>query len=278
MSTILRALQKVETESTEDVQQFGPIHPVKASNTFNRRFASLWYRRLGRRFLWIGLSVAIVCLMAILAINIFGGDNDKTSLSQLSPNQESETPPPSSHVISPTKPNKDDQSMQTLGPTRPKSFAPKRNYDPNYKPQRFADKVTPKTFTKKETVNAPRAQVEPPLETEKILPEEVVDESLSIESEDTLFKESAKQEDPIEIFEDDPEELRYAQVDILENGNLELQAISWSKTPSERIAVINNEIMHQGQSLKGYKIIYIGPDDIVVEKGGKQGKIIFMIR
>jgi hypothetical protein len=93
-----------------------------------------------------------------------------------------------------------------------------------------------------------------------------------------LGDETYESEEPIEVFESDPEELRYSQVGLLENGKLELQAISWSKTPSQRIAVIENEIIHQGQIVGGYKIIYIGPEQVVVEKGGEQWKVIFMVR
>ena len=101
---------------------------------------------------------------------------------------------------------------------------------------------------------------------------------LPIETDALLSKRSIEPEAPIEIFEDDPEELRYAQVDLLENDELELQAISYSKTPGQRMAVINNEIVRQGQSLKGYKVIYIGPEKVVVEKAETQWQLIFMIR
>lgn len=269
MSTILRALQKVETDSTENVQQLGPVHPFKASDIISKRLTSLWYQQLGKRLLWIGSSIAVILLVVILTINIFDGDDNQNSPSQISPSKESETQAPMSHIIPPYDSNINDRAMQTPGPTRPKALAPKPSYDPGYKPNRYADKFVPKT--------SPNDTGNPPLETEIISPQNE-GKDLPIETDALLSKRSIEPEAPIEIFEDDPEELRYAQVDLLENDELELQAISYSKTPGQRMAVINNEIVRQGQRLKGYKVIYIGPEKVVVEKAETQWQLIFMIR
>ena len=276
MSTILRALQKVETDSTENVQQLGPVHPFKASDIISKRLTSLWYQQLGKRLLWIGSSVAIIVLTVILTINIFDGDDNQKSPSQISPSQESKTQKPTSYIIPPYNSNINDRAMQTPGPTRPKTLAPKPSYDPDYKPNRYTGKFVPKSSAK-DTGNPSETRVPPPLETEIISPQNK-GKDLAIETDALLSKRSTEPEVPVEILDDDPEELRYAQVDLLENGELELQAISYSKTPNQRMAVINNEIVRQGQSLNSYKVIYIGPEKVVVEKGDAQWQLIFMIR
>jgi hypothetical protein len=226
--------------------------------------------------LWIGSSIFVILLVVILTINIFDGDDNQKSPSQISPSKKSETQAPTSHIIPPYDSNINDRVMQTPGPTRPKALAPKPSYDPGYKPNRYAGKFVPKT-SPKNTGNPPETQASPPLETEIISPQNE-GKDLPIETDALLSKRSIEPETPIEIFEDDPEELRYAQVDLLENDELELQAISYSKTPGQRMAVINNEIVRQGQSLKGYKVIYIGPEKVVVEKAETQWQLIFMIR
>ena len=275
MSTILRALQKVETDRTKNVQQLGPVHPAKTSDTISKRLASLWYKQMGKRLFWIGSSVAILLLTMILLIKIFGEDSHKQSFSQNAPSKQSEIQAPWPHRI--PSPKSMDQKVQTPGPTRPKTLAPKPTYDHSYKPDRFANKFAAPKIAPKSTVKTPRTNAPPPLETEVISPSNDTD-GLPLESDDSLTKEAAKPEAPVEILADDPEELRYARVDLLKNGTLELQAISYSKSPAERIAVINNEIIHQDQNLAGYKVVYIGPEEVVVEQGQSQWKLIFMVR
>ena len=275
MSTILRALQKVETDRTKNVQQPGPVHPVKTSDTISKRLTSLWYQQLGKRLLWIGSSVAIVLLTLMVMLNFFGKDSHKKSSSQISPSKNSESKTSLPHRIPSLKSR--DQRIQTPGPTRPKTLAPKPSYDPSYRPDRFANKFAAPKASTENTVNPPKTKTSPPLETETISPRPDTND-LSPKPDDSLTKEATQPEASVEILEDDPEELRYAQVDLLDNDALELQAISYSNSPDQRIAVINNEIIHQGQSLAGYKVVYIGPDEVVVEQGQSQWKLIFMVR
>ena len=61
----------------------------------------------------------------------------------------------------------------------------------------------------------------------------------------------------------------------LEDSKLKLQAISWSENPDNRIAVINGSIMREGESIEGYRIIQIGPDDVVVRAGQSERKLVF---
>jgi hypothetical protein len=276
MSTILRALKKVETDSTENVQQIGPVHPFKASDVISKRLTSLWYQHLGRRLLWIGSGVAIISLVVLLTTNIFDGGGKQKSPSKISLPQESEPQKPMSHRITPYDSNVNDRSMQAPGPTRPKAFAPKPSHDPDYKPNRYTGKFVPEASTK-DTDIPPETQVSPPLETEIISPQNK-GKSFPSKTDALPSEDSTETETPVEVFEEDPEELRYAQVDFLENGELELQAISYAKAPDQRMAVINNEIVRQGHSLNGYKVIYIGPEKVVVKRGGAQWQLVFMIR
>ena len=103
MSTILKALQKVETNHTQNVQQLGPVHPANTSDTISKRLTSLWYKQMGKRLLWIGSSVAVVLLTMILMMNIFGLDNHKKSFSQMSPSKPADIQKPLSHRIPSSK-------------------------------------------------------------------------------------------------------------------------------------------------------------------------------
>lgn len=66
-----------------------------------------------------------------------------------------------------------------------------------------------------------------------------------------------------------------AETVILEDIGLHVQAISWNETPSRRLAVINSRLCREGEKINGYRILTINPDDVVVSKGEKTGKLIF---
>ena len=64
----------------------------------------------------------------------------------------------------------------------------------------------------------------------------------------------------------------------LDNAELKLQAIAWSNVAAERIAVINDRIVHEGESVKGYSINQIRQDDVVVNDGTQSWQLEFGLR
>ena len=54
----------------------------------------------------------------------------------------------------------------------------------------------------------------------------------------------------------------------LTDSSLKIQAISWSETPANRMAVVNSQIVRQGESIDGYRIEQINSDDLILSKGG----------
>ena len=59
----------------------------------------------------------------------------------------------------------------------------------------------------------------------------------------------------------------------LARGLLTLQAISWSDVPSARLTIIDGRILREGETVDGYTVIQIRPEDIIVGKSGKQWKL-----
>lgn len=284
MSTILRALQKVERKQIDEVGQFSPTQPVNTTRTINQRLTLLWYLQLGKRYLIIGSGVLLLIVFTFFAFDMVKRDDAGELASKATDNPDARNlyphkiPQPSNRSSS----NEPDDVVQQRGPTRPPDYAPAPSSDPDHQPGRYASKYT-NSQQQAKIAQTPKTQVEPPLETETVSPgldEEPFDDEqeLEIAPETALPTESVEPEAPMEVLESDPEELRYAQVDLLDDKSLELQAISYSTTPAQRIAVINNEIIHQNRRVGGYKVIYIGPEQVVVEKGGNQYKIIFMVR
>ncbi|WP_321492321.1 general secretion pathway protein GspB [uncultured Desulfobacter sp.] len=57
---------------------------------------------------------------------------------------------------------------------------------------------------------------------------------------------------------------------IMEPENLKLQAISWSKTPSARVAVINNRVLGEKDTIERFEIININENDIILSNGSAE--------
>lgn len=71
----------------------------------------------------------------------------------------------------------------------------------------------------------------------------------------------------------------YANVPKLEeNSPIKLQAISWAQTADKSIAVINNNVLHEGDSVEGYSVVKIRPDDVIVRRDGRMWRASFSIR
>ena len=60
-----------------------------------------------------------------------------------------------------------------------------------------------------------------------------------------------------------------------ENSPIQLQAISWAQSAEKRIAVINNRVLHEGDSVEGYTVVKIRPDDVVLRRDGRMWRAKF---
>jgi len=63
--------------------------------------------------------------------------------------------------------------------------------------------------------------------------------------------------------------------DRMEDSKLKLQALAWSDDNARRMAVINGQIVREGQSVDGYQIMQIRQEDVVVSDGGKSWRLEF---
>lgn len=61
------------------------------------------------------------------------------------------------------------------------------------------------------------------------------------------------------------------------DSKLELQAIAWSIDPNERIAVINGQIVREGESIEGFSVVRISSESVIVERGAKEWELIFRL-
>ncbi len=68
------------------------------------------------------------------------------------------------------------------------------------------------------------------------------------------------------------------EIPALNDPEMKLQAITWSKDPQKRIVVINNRILRQGEVVLDYRIDAINQDDVVLSDGGEKWKLLFRIK
>jgi hypothetical protein len=62
------------------------------------------------------------------------------------------------------------------------------------------------------------------------------------------------------------------------SGSFTLQAIAWAKEPPKRMAVINGEVVRQGDVVKGVFVNQINENDVVLKKGDLVWRLIFPLR
>ena len=61
----------------------------------------------------------------------------------------------------------------------------------------------------------------------------------------------------------------YAETPALIDGRLKVHAIAWSPMVEERMAVVNNRVVYEGDSVDSFVVVAIRPDDVVVREKDK---------
>ena len=130
-----------------------------------------------------------------------------------------------------------------------------------------------KTSPKKDTIPEPAKEdvlKEPPKE------EPVAEISLQ---ESAPEKPAVQDDTPSSSNDVSPEapetEQEPIQIDRLEGVGFKIQAISWSEAPEQSLAVINSQVLREGDGIEGYQITRINPDDIVLQRDGKAFRLEF---
>jgi hypothetical protein len=70
---------------------------------------------------------------------------------------------------------------------------------------------------------------------------------------------------------------RLDDLNTIDNSQLKLQAIAWSDDAARRMAVINNQIVREGQTVDGFSINSIRKDDVIVYDGTRSWRLEFTL-
>ncbi len=61
----------------------------------------------------------------------------------------------------------------------------------------------------------------------------------------------------------------------LKNHSLKIQAISWTEEPASRIAVIDNRVLTEGDSVQGYRLVIIEKDSVILHYSDNDYRLKF---
>ncbi len=69
-----------------------------------------------------------------------------------------------------------------------------------------------------------------------------------------------------------------AAIQSLDDSRFRLQAIAWSAKAHQRMAVINGRILREGESLDGFLVAHIHEDEVILSDGGTSWRIEFRLK
>ena len=255
MSSILRALKKLENEPRhlEENQpldsKFVPLAETEPQRTYHGIFM-------------VVLGGGIVCGLVVLAgwWLLF----------------EKPHPPPATQQVSRSSPKQDESRAPELDLNKAQAVSEKPVMEAPVTPKqvvqiRVAEPVgleAPASRTiKEEYISSAEVQT---------LKETIPTQEIS--SEKTSEKIEQPAEKPVVASVSipvTPPKPVALEIPKLEDPDMKLQAITWSKAPQKRIAVINNRILREGEMVSGYLISTINQDDVVLKLDGEKWKLLF---
>ncbi len=272
MSTILNALKQAEKESPDQEDKNRPSFNVRS--TLNSRMQ----HQKPNTFLSLGRVVILFALVIVLIL--FSYDfffNNKSNYHQMSStdkrSQVLETLPDivkdqkpifTESVIKPSGPP--DTPIETIPKPVTKSFdRSKPENETVLKPESVNPIPAAKIFSNKEKNQIITPSDENPLKKtkEKSL-SEPVDELKTISDDNTLLtvKEPVVNHSKKKILP-------------LKNHSLKIQAISWTEEPAGRIAVIDNRVLAEGDSVQGYRLVIIEKDSVILHHSNNDYRLKF---
>ena len=264
MSSILRALKKLESD---------PRH-LEESGTLESKFVPLADTRQHKKptgLLIVIMGGGIVCGLVLLAG--WWLLSEKTLQSPIAPQQitrQNLQQPEKTPIIPKESESHVDQDI-SLEPAKPSAdiVAVRKTADsfPEPTPETLPQPSSP-TIEQKEILPIAEQAVEPTSPAPETPYSEVI-EPVSTE------KVAVAETSPPQISAKKAEKV---DIPLLDNPEIKLQAITWSKDPQKRIAVINNSILRQGEAVSGYRIDTINQDDVVLTDKERKWKLLFRIR
>ncbi len=282
MSTILKALKQVDqTAPPEDIQSWPP--EIDTKETVKARVQKI---RLNRR---VYLAIVLVLIIAAAGWLVY---NQKDLLlaklssgwtlakNKLTSSASSEKGPVYQAKIDPPS------SKETAG-------SAKKDSPPNMGNQRAGLKDEPKqTGTDRQSRLLPKKPVRKNIDKDQNLtpsgktgsPPKPVPSSSRISRSQTADPKKPVQNQGRASVTPPTQKARPAVKQVsrsyrrLDDSKLKLQAIAWSDDAAQRIAVINNHVVREGESVEGFSVTQIRQDDIILNDGTESWRLEFGLK
>jgi len=297
VSTILKALQKLEREKESD-RSTGPTPVFSKSYSTTGGvagwFLNPWARRATMGIILIVLSGAAIHFYRQSRPHVPPHRRDRSPAVENPARASREQPAPSAlPPIAKKTPNpaeikntpRPDQSTSALPPpgSQTRSETPEVNRN-RQQPDRPALSRIRQQLVQERPVQAPKAPDDPagrhpgnairrpgsagrPATEISVTPTDAGTKEAAPAKPTQETNVAAEIEAPADVYKDTPP---------LNDGRLKVHAIAWSPTAEERMAVVNNRVIYEGDSVDSFVVVAIRPDDVVVrEKGKGIWKVVF---
>lgn len=287
MSTILKSLKKLEQEK-ESRQYTGSVADYRGPGSVSLHGAkhnwikSVWFKR----------SLVAVIMLGLGASSLY-------FYSQSQDIQQQAIKDPSPQLTAKNTAKKPQQNAPSLGGDRAATITPRK---PPVSIQKPIKKTRPPETAKK-TPAAPRKFQSPPVSNrprtessalerrpplsgagnvaanENSVEKTIPANTPAVRSSQNAVKPTPSREQPAKPVKRAPAKApaeSYQNVSALTDDRLKVQAIVWSRIPEDRMTVINSRVLHEGDTVDGFTLVAIRPDDVVVKEGsGARWKVIF---
>jgi hypothetical protein len=280
LSSILKALKRVETESPPLPTYQSQSRPIDPKQALNSKTKKRWHLR------------RIIFLLLILAVIVGGAavvfsqrDLLIAGLSLLFP---PDTPPGHKPVENRTGIYRAKIPTATPTPTQPQRQVTRRPVGqikppaPTGRDKKFQARSTSgnrrsadRTAVPRQAASTSRSPQPKPKAKVNPLPKRVTRPSSTASLKKT---KTEKKPQTVRPAAKRPQSVRpepRQRYDRINDDNLKLQALAWSDDADRRMVVINGHIVHEGESVDGYQILKIREEDVIIQQGGKSWKLEF---
>lgn len=299
MSTILKSLKKLEQEKEASRfagpnTAYGGPESTKAADGRSGRQRSKWIKRglLSVIILGLGTTSIYFYQQSQNRVQLHAGlDSEASKATKMvrekgkqSVNKPISTPLEGRHTGIASNKNKGMQlnPKPPIASTRPHRVSEtppviKGRQQPGTDPEPQAASTSgtePPTTALKKTDGVPRPITE--RDTHRVEATVTKDSQINAGSVDQIHVKADPSPGPAPENQSPPPEDPYAGVLPMADNRLKVQAIVWSSAREDRMAVINSRILHEGDSVDGFTVVAIKPDDVIVrEKGAGLWRIRF---
>ncbi|MGD8521445.1 MAG: general secretion pathway protein GspB [Desulfobacterales bacterium] len=282
MSSILRALKKIEKTAPRPEESQPWPRPIDTKKAVNSRVKTSW---LFNKLISIVIIIMIIVAMAWLAFSqkdLFKAKLFPDNSQGIS--QQQGTSSKSKAKVYQAKIEKKGLKSEP-GAQRPSALQDKPSAKPSFRKKSLkfsshrsvSDQLpTGKTHVPQAGMDPSPAETSNPLQNTK-LPQQLNQQSRLNVSPQVSAKKSRPTMAPSRKTNRSPSKDPYAGLPRFSDSKLKLQAIAWAHEASQRLAVINNRIVREGDSVDGYTIVQIRFEDVIVNDGTGSWRLEFSL-